>query len=116
VSLSRCKGCGGEYRKGSIAVLFFQKGGSARTRVCPSCVKRGVLVVPELLAPVVKRVEKRSEAVEEAIRTLTTYMKAAQACADGTKDEDGFSGRVFQIGRVEGYESAIELLKKVGAP
>ena len=114
MSLSRCKGCGGEYRKGSIAVLFLQKGGSARTRVCPGCVKRGVLVVPELLAPVVKRVEKRSEAVEEAIRTLTTYMKAAQACADGIKD--GYSRRAFQIGRVEGYESAIELLKKVGAP
>jgi hypothetical protein len=116
--MSRCKGCGGEYRKGSIAVLFFQKGGSARTRVCPGCVKRGVLVVPELLAPVIRKVEKRGDEVEQAIKILTVYANSARRSqADqfnsGKWPTNEAQASFFQ-GREEGLLTAIERLKSIG--
>jgi|SRR5579864_7328652 len=98
--MTRCKACGSDYRKGVLAFLL-TPGGLKGARVCQSCASGGVLLVVPKLGPVVRKKEVRSDGVERAIRMLRTYAKAAEA--------DGSSR---MSGRAEGFEGAIEVLKR----
>ena len=96
--MSNCGACGGEYRVGTMALVFAPGEKPARRRVCPKCAGRGLLVVAKEKAPVVVKKEVRSDAVAQAIRMLTTYAGAARASG---LDE-----------RAEGIEVGIETLKR----
>jgi hypothetical protein len=95
--MSKCGACGNEYRTGTMA-LVFRDGEALRRRVCPRCVRRGVLLVAAT-APV-KRVEKivRTEAVEQTLRMLRTYARMAKSAGLDAK--------------AEGIEVAIETLTR----
>ena len=98
--MTRCKGCGKEYRKGVLAFLLSSEGLKG-ARVCQSCASGGVLLVAPKLAPVVKQSVARPEGLERAIRMLRTYGKAAST----TPGE-------LSKGRSEGFEGAIECIKR----
>lgn len=109
--MSKCGGCGGEFRKGSTVTLLDPAAGPGgkRARVCPKCVTRALVVVaPRVGTRTVEKVEKPLE-VERLIKQLQSYSKVAQkALVDRPA-----SGQVdFLEGRIAGLEAAIELLKK----
>lgn len=105
--MSKCKGCGGEYRKGTTAVLFGQDGSFKPARVCPKCIGRGLTIVASFVPPIVKKVERASDDLNEAASKIAAYLKAANlnAVASG-KD-------AFMQGRVEGLESALAAIKSL---
>lgn len=108
--MSRCKGCGGEYRKGTTAVLFGQDGSFKPARVCPKCIARGLTIVACFVPPVVKEVKQAPADLQGAIRTLRTWAKLSASNGESAGAADG---REHFRGRAEGLESALELLEKL---
>jgi DNA-directed RNA polymerase subunit RPC12/RpoP len=106
VSVRRCFGCGGEYRKGSRVVVLCEDGSSKPTTVCPKCSGRALVIVPLVRPKVVQKIEKSSDDVDRALRLLTSYTKPYKI----SPPEPGS----FLAGRLEGLETAIEVLKKIG--
>lgn len=100
--MSMCKGCGREYRKGTIAFLLTREGLKG-ARVCQVCAAGGAVIVAPTLAPVVKEKVVRSDGVERVLRTLRTYAAAARS---------GPTSEGFGHARAEGLESAIEVIKR----
>jgi hypothetical protein len=116
--MTRCKACGSDYRKGVLAFLL-TPGGLKGARVCQSCASGGVLLVAPKLGPVVRKKEVRSDGVERALRQLRTLAGAAQAVSKKTfppstplrEIDDRLNVERFS-GRAEGFESAIEVLRR----
>jgi hypothetical protein len=106
--MSRCKGCGKEYRKGVRAFLLTADG-LVGALVCPGCARAGVLLVAVRVAPVVKKVAPRADGVDRAVRQLRVLAKAARATGDATAVGDSSS---YFTGRAEGFEGAIEYIKR----
>jgi hypothetical protein len=100
--MTRCKACSREFRKGALAFLLTPKGLTG-ARVCQSCASGGVLLVAPKLAPVVREKVVRSDGVERALRQLRTLASASRANG---------AGFTFDNGRAEGFEGAIEVLKR----
>lgn len=109
-----CPAHGGEFRKGKRVVLVDADGKPRTKLVCSSCAQRGVTVVATIVAPVVKQRVVPDARVLEAIRMLNTYLKAAEACEQAATDDDGLSGKNYQLGRIDAFETALELMKRIG--
>jgi hypothetical protein len=113
--MTRCKACGSDYRKGVLAFLL-SPGGLKGARVCQSCASGGVLLVAPKLGPVVKQKTVRSDGVERALRQMRTYAAASRALAKSyaSRVDRGKSGAEYTdaISRAEGFEGAIEVLKR----
>jgi hypothetical protein len=107
----KCPGCGKEYRKGSIVVLFAPGARPRGARVCQGCADGGMTVVAQKVAPKVFKAHAGDVAAfaDKCIRQLRTYGKLAEstAKAEATPAAD----REFFRGRAEGLDAAIELLK-----
>src|SRR5208337_3056997 len=108
--------CGKEYRTGTIVTLLDSSAnaGGRGARVCKPCARGALVVVAPKIAPkVAKAVESAHDHdarwVQSVIRQLRTYAKLAYAehVRLGPGDDEG----AHQLGRAEGYEAAIELLR-----
>jgi hypothetical protein len=95
--VTRCKGCGKEYRKGVRAFLLTASG-LAGVRVCQACARRGIILVAPLVAPVVKQAVVRPDGFSRVLRMLRTYARAAETVGNPE--------------RAQGFEGAIEALKR----
>jgi hypothetical protein len=112
--MTRCKACGSDYRKGVLAFLL-SPGGLRGARVCQSCASGGVLLVAPKLGPVVQKKAVRSDGVERAIRMLRTYAAASRDAAKANLHSESVADermRQAHAGRAEGFEGAIEVLKR----
>jgi len=85
-------------------------GGLKGARVCQSCAGGGVLIVAPTVAPVVKVATKKDDGVARALRMLRTYAAASNAGAS-SGSETSYNAH-YQRGRAEGFEGAIEVLKR----
>jgi hypothetical protein len=103
--VTRCKGCGQEYRKGTRAFLLTASGLQG-VRVCPACARRGILLVAVKHAAIVKQAAARPEGVARVLRLLRTYAAAERSAAK----EPGM--RDVADGRAQGFEGAIVALKR----
>lgn len=105
-----CPGCGKSARSFTRATLFTQKGEARGANVCGECVKRGVLLVPERVAPVVTSSTKRSDAEVLApfIQTAKAHARACQASLGKTDDAET---RTRLESRMECWEAVAHLLK-----
>jgi hypothetical protein len=101
-TMTKCKGCGKEFRRGSLAFLLTVDGIKG-ARLCQTCVAGGVTIVAPKLGPVVRQVVGNDkEQVDKVLRQLRTYARVASAGA----------ASAYQLGRAEGFEGAIELIKR----
>jgi hypothetical protein len=108
--VSRCKGCGAEYRKGSIAFLLSAGGGMKGARVCQACVTGGVLLVAAKVAPAVVSKVVRTDGLVRVLRMLNAYAKAARS-GIGAMGQEGIGNALLQ-GRAEGFEGAVEVIRR----
>jgi len=100
--MKTCPGCGKEYRKGAIVILFDSNGKRRGARVCQGCADGGMTVVAVRVAPKVAFADK-------CIRQLRTFSKLADISAHSK--EMSPEDRDFFRGRAEGLDAAIEVLK-----
>lgn len=111
MSIRRCKGCGGEFRKGRLAFLFGD-GGVKGSLVCPRCEKRGVLLVPILVAPKVDggKAARRSEreVLEPFVKNLRGKVKAMKTMNGISTDE----GRAYVEAKIEAMEAVVTMLEE----
>lgn len=124
--MNRCKGCGREFRKGTIAFLLTDKG-LRGARICQDCASGGVLIVAPKLGPVVQKKVVRSDAVKEVMRMLRSYAAAARNGVKSLQEEfeskredatpNWLEHQRAQLshfgGRAEGIESALAALESV---
>jgi hypothetical protein len=125
--MSRCKACGHEYRKGALAFLLTAQGLKG-ARVCQACASGGALLVAPKVAPVMKRAVDRGDVIERALRHLRTLEGAARATyrqhAAYSQDEGKSELErqqhtelaMMADGRAQGFEGAIEAIKRECAP
>jgi hypothetical protein len=115
MSLRKCPGCDGEFRKGTLAVLVGVEGQAPRrARVCPSCVSRGVFIVPRIAPTKVVKKADGGEVVERLKRMLRTYIAAAKAPRTRSLGPD-HAAEDFADGRAAGLEAALECLTQEAA-
>lgn len=117
--MKTCRACGDEYRKGKLAFVLTEgqgKRGGGRKLVggivCPECAAGGLLIVAPKLAPVIKKVEKRSDEVQRALRQIQTLAKATRASARGVTTNQVVADQISA--KAEGLESAISVLENIG--
>jgi hypothetical protein len=107
--MTKCKGCGNEFRRGSLAFLLTVDGIKG-ARLCQTCVAGGVTIVAPKLGPVVRQVVgNNKERVDKVLRMLRTSAAAARSTVAA---EGGNEVSVCAQGRAEGFEGAIELIKR----
>lgn len=116
--MSRCKGCGAEYRKGRRRLLLEQDGSLTSALVCDSCSKRAVAIVAPIIpfsppaatpeAAAAARVHR--EQIRAAKRRVRMYMAAANAAAELAMHERDDLRKQYQLGRCDGLETTIALL------
>lgn len=106
--MAKCKGCGAEYRSGTLAFLLTPEGLKG-ARVCAACVKRGVLVVPVLVAPVIEAKPSR-KAAAELLKPVVKTIEAQLTVFRALDPENSFIG-----GKIEAMENVLATLKEVRA-
>lgn len=106
-----CKACGKEYLSGYRALVLGPRG-NAYSIVCHTCSRKGALVVPVVQPTIVRNVEASSTDLKEGIRRLESFLKASKLVEPAKSD----FGKGYMQGKIEAYESAIEVLRKIGAP
>ena len=117
--MTTCKGCDAEFRKGTLAFLL-TPAGLKGARVCVACAKRGVLVVPVLVAPIVESKASRATAkalLEPVVKTLAAQiaaLKTAVPTTSGSTAEAVAAGE-FINGKIEMAENMLATLKAVRA-
>jgi hypothetical protein len=110
--MTECKGCGREYRKGRTVILVSPKE-TRNARVCQSCADGGVVIVAKKIAPLVQAkstVPEKRILFASVVKQLDTLRKALDLTID---TKSGLEENTFIEGKVEGLESAIEVLKRV---
>jgi hypothetical protein len=104
----KCKACGEDGKRSTTTAVILGTGRAAHGRVCRKCEKRGVLLVPMVVAPVLRvdpgAGKSAAELLAPFIKALETQQRAASLIA---KDEDG-----FQAGRAMALAAAVHLLKE----
>ena len=87
--------------------------------MCPSCVKRGVTIVPVLVAPVIEQKTSRATAAEllkPIAANLTAQLAALKAApATGSGDIEAVAAGEFINGKIEAIENMLATLKGVRA-
>ncbi len=106
--MRKCKGCGGEFRKGRLAFLFGD-GGVKGALICPKCEKRGVLLVPILVVPKVdnERAERRSQR-----EVLEPFVKNLRGKIRLLKDSNNFGSDHGLDSRLEAMEAILAMLEE----
>lgn len=107
--MSRCPAHGGEFRKGVLVTLIVPGKGVRGARVCQDCANGGMLVVASKLPPVIEQKTTRPEGYANALRQLQVIARAARASAHNADHPDE---ERFYNGRAEGFEGAIEVIKR----
>jgi hypothetical protein len=107
--MRKCKACGDEYRKGSLAVVI-GKGRAVGGLVCPKCAQEGMLICAGKTPTKQVQVTKRDPQLDKIVRMLTTYRNAAKNTPT-VCDLDV----EYVRGKVDTFDSAIELVKAVQA-
>lgn len=102
--MSKCPAHGGEFRKGVLVTLLVPGKGLRGARVCQDCANGGMTVVAPSVAPVVSQKVARPDGYERALRQLQVLARSARSMA--VTDSDFYSGRA------EGFEGAIEVIKR----
>jgi hypothetical protein len=107
--MRRCKACGQEFRKGTIALVLTSKGTKGAT-VCPSCAKGGTLIVAAG-QETVTRIEVKKLSTRRLVAHLAALARVARAQSDqirGNMDDDL---KRMHDARAEGLETAIQAIK-----
>ena len=108
--MTKCKACGAEFRKGTLAFLL-TKDGLKGARVCQKCAASGVTLVAVQLPPVHDTVKADKRVLKEHlapfVKNLTAQLIALKAVEPGP-DEDA---ETFALGKREALENVIALLK-----
>lgn len=107
--MTTCPACGKEFRNGTTVLLLDPAAGSSgvRKRVCSSCANRALVVVAPRIAPeVVEKVERNPK--------FDLILNQLRVLAHGAKTSAGLGGvdAVHFGGLTEGYEGAIEVVKR----
>jgi hypothetical protein len=119
MTMTKCKGCGKEYRKGA-RVLLLINGGIQGARVCQTCASRGATLVAAHAVPVVKYViDARTDAVIRILRQLRILSKLAGAAIKEAGNDHEMMAHAQ--GREEGFDGAIEvinesIIERIGTP
>lgn len=116
--MTRCKGCGAEYRKGRRRLLLQPDGSLTSALVCDACAKRSLAIVapivpfspPAATPEAAAAVRVHREQIRAAKRRVRVYMAAATAAAALATDERNEVRQQYHLGRAEGLETAIALL------
>jgi hypothetical protein len=110
--MTKCKGCGLEYRKGTLAIVLTPTGPKGH-RVCSDCVSKGMFVVAQKVPVVVDPTKAQRQAAKDVlapfIATLTAQLRGhrmATITGDITDVQCGYAD-----GRIETLENVIHLLK-----
>jgi hypothetical protein len=104
--ISKCKACGAEYRKGTLAIVLTPDGPKGH-RVCGKCAAGGMIVVGQRVAAVVdsakavRREEK--DVLAPFIANLKGQIRALAAFSERTDHQEG---------RLEAYEGVLHMLKE----
>ena len=109
--MSTCPACQREYRSGITVLLIDPVANTEeRKRVCQSCASAGTTIVAVKVAvPTIEKVVKPLNA-DTIISQLRVLARAAKASA-----AFGGEDKLLYEGREQGYEGAIELVKRVVA-
>lgn len=112
--MSKCKGCGGEYRKGTTAALFGQDGSCQPARVCPKCITRGLTIVATFVPPPAPKSGGETRLAEVVKRTKQQLALLARNCKAQAAREphQGTGSFAVQTGMEAGFLSAIEVLER----
>jgi len=111
----KCPGCGGGYRKGTIVLLLDPKTATVeRKRVCPTCVRNGFSVAAVQQPTIVKENVFTGGAAynAEVIGQLRVLARAANLMSKTDPIKLDPTAVMFHQGRAEGFEGAIELLRR----
>ena len=107
--MSRCKGCGKDFRRGRRRSLLQIDGTLASAIVCPSCASRCLQVLaPAFYVPPRELVIDGNETLAAVRTRLKVYMKATEH--EWAKSGPGSEAYAYNRGKVEGIDQAIELL------
>jgi len=105
----RCKACGTTgFRKATLALVLL-RGAHEGGLVCPECARSGVLLVASRVAPVIRQETAKPEALRRVLARLATYAKAASTA---TPEDARLCVAEHRLGRYEGIQTAIEVLKR----
>ncbi len=122
--MSKCRACGKDYRTGVLVTLLDAdaSSGGRQARVCKRCAQGGMLVVAPRVVSV--GISAKTDAgvrehplalhIAGVVRQLRLYARVARASAlkaPESTDDRTRAPQSFFIGRAEGFESAVELLK-----
>jgi hypothetical protein len=110
--VSRCKGCGGEFRRGLQRKILLPSGDVVGAIVCRACAGRALsILTPTAPPPPAPTVLDGRELLERVRRDLRTYVEAAKAFPMMVSEELPASDRIAQLshhrGRIEGLETGI---------
>jgi hypothetical protein len=120
--VSTCPACGASYRSGTTVLLLTHRFGEGRVkekraRVCPKCAAAGLTIVATHHLPkdMVQRAEARpaKEVLDRAMRQLRTLARAASGAEKAARNRGDTIVSTHQMGRSEGFEGALELLKSL---
>jgi hypothetical protein len=115
--MKTCKVCGHEYRKGRIAFIMGKRGLKS-ARVCQGCADKGVVLVAASPIQACKCGKPATKChvcagikaplfIDGAVKVLEGRLKAVKTVRYTLNP----AGDPFTEGKIEGLESAIELLK-----
>lgn len=120
--IKSCRACGESYRKGTIAFVI-KNGKLVAGRVCPSCAKQGVTIIgleatsrckcgkkPTTCGSCAVDTERSNKASDlaSAVKKLRAMVSVYKTSPVARMSEHAIE---MNDGRIEGLESAIELLE-----
>lgn len=108
--MSTCAACERDCRVTRIALVVSPNRKAKRGRVCQSCARLGVLVVPTAIAPKLVRQEVRSDELKTAVKRLRAWITVAKQPIPFRAE----SNAIPDAARIEAYESVLEMLRAVG--
>jgi hypothetical protein len=107
-----CPACDKPCRKTTTVYLLHPTKGPERKRVCVPCANSGMTVVAPAMAPKVEEKMVRLDGYDKALTQLRVLMRGAQASAKSAVSVNDVHETHRFIGRAEGYEGAIEVIKR----
>jgi hypothetical protein len=108
--VSRCKGCGGEFRKGKRRTILLPEGGLLNAIVCPKCDARSVAILVQ--QPPERPVKQIVIEGSATLNALSAQLKRMRANAVRVRDGSltSTTDRAVSDGFVQGLDNAIAAL------
>lgn len=105
--MSRCKGCGKDFRRGRRRSLLQTDGTLASAIVCPACANRCLQVLaPAFYVPPRELVIEGGELLQKMRASLQVFRRSAEINMRGLEADE----RARVMGHIEGLDQAIELV------